>query len=71
MLQNKSKMMQDIFNVVRSTSTPRGHAQRINTLDRIKKYKHNLYKERLSLYSCWNCVCGDIANSSASSPRLS
>ena len=40
------------FNVLRSTPTPWGHAQIMNVLDQIKKYKHNLiYTKKNSLFT--------------------
>ena len=39
------KMTQDVFNVVQSTPTPRGHAQRMKHVrsdQKVQKYKHNV-----------------------------
>ena len=58
--------------MVQSTSTSWGYAQRMKRVrsDQKVQTQLDLYKERLPLYSCHNCVCGDAANRSASSPCL-
>ena len=65
-------MTQNIFNVIQFTHISRDYAQRKKCVisDQKVQIKLDLYKERISLYSGWNCICGDTTNRFASSPRL-